>query len=43
MGVGEVWDSFDERQKAASDGGAGTDAAAKPEGDMFSQAGVAAE
>jgi ribonucleoside-diphosphate reductase beta chain len=43
---GEVWDSFDRRKSAkdaANDGEAGAEASAKPEGDMFSQAGVAAE
>ena len=43
---GEVWDSFDRRQKAKADAandGAGAEAAAQDEGDMFTRAGVAAE
>jgi ribonucleoside-diphosphate reductase beta chain len=42
----EVWDSFDRRQKAKADAandGAGAEAAAQDEGDMFTRAGVAAE
>jgi ribonucleoside-diphosphate reductase beta chain len=44
----DVWDNFDRRQKAKSsaaneDEGQSAEEAAQPEGDMFSQAGVAAE
>ncbi|MEP7131259.1 MAG: ribonucleotide-diphosphate reductase subunit beta, partial [Sphingomicrobium sp.] len=46
---GEVWDSFDRRQKAkgaaeaANDPAQSAEASAQPDGDMFSAAGVAAE